>query len=153
MRERAWLWAARASSNQHLLRFINTLSVLGMAQCTLPRQWHYLTPGNLKTLGCAAIQHASLAVQSACGLRAVVGGSPPAPCGTKGGLIDRQSHLEGFQHQGHRGRCDSGPPDTPGDVCAEASLWRTVPCSLGTSWLKPLCSPSKTYFLKGEEVA
>ena len=73
--EGAQLCAARASSNQHLLRFINTLSVLGMAQCTLPRRWHYLTPGKLQTLGGAAIQHASLAVQSACALRAVVGES------------------------------------------------------------------------------
>lgn len=44
------LCAAGAASNQHLLRFINTLSVLGTTQHILPLQWHYLTPGNLKTL-------------------------------------------------------------------------------------------------------
>jgi hypothetical protein len=46
-----WLCVAGAGSNQHLLRFINTLSVLGTAQCTFSPQRHYLTPGNLETLG------------------------------------------------------------------------------------------------------
>lgn len=44
------LCAAGASSNQHLLKFISTLSVLGMTQCTLPHQQHDLLPGNLETL-------------------------------------------------------------------------------------------------------
>lgn len=47
---REQLCAGGATSDQHLLRFINTLSVLGVTQCTLPRQRHYLTLGNLKTL-------------------------------------------------------------------------------------------------------
>lgn len=69
------LCAAGAASNQHLLRFINTLSVLGTAQCTLPCQWHYLTLGNLKTLDGKAILHASLVVQSVHGLRTIRGDS------------------------------------------------------------------------------
>ena len=45
-----WPCAAGAASNQHLLRFINTLSVLGTTWRILPCLLRYLAPGNLKTL-------------------------------------------------------------------------------------------------------
>lgn len=68
-------------------------------------------------------------------------------------MIDRQVSPGGLSAPRASGQVWQWPTGQPGDVFAEAPFWRTVPSGLGTSWFKPLCGPSKTDFLKGEEVA